>query len=185
VKGIVFTEFLEMVEEEHSPAFLEDVIAEANLASGGAYTAVGQYPDEELLTLLRLVSEKTGTAEQILLKRFGERIFKTFCKRYHRIIRSTPNAYMLFEQVENTIHREVKKLYPDAECPSFELERHSPIRYSLIYNSSRPLGDLCEGIIRAALSHHGERGSISRTELQSHPKTRIRFEITIRGDKDE
>jgi hypothetical protein len=92
---------------------------------------------------------------------------------------------MLFEQFENTIHREVKKLYPDAECPTFELERHSPVRYSLIYNSLRPLGDLCEGIIQAALQHHGENGSLTRTELESHPKTRIRFEITIRGNKDE
>lgn len=185
MKGIVFTEFLEMVEEEQSPAFLEDVIVEANLTSGGAYTAVGQYPFEELVTLVQLVSEKTGVTAPDLLKRFGERIFKTFCKRYHKLLHETHSAYNLFEQVENTIHREVKKLYPDAECPWFEIERHSPVRYSLIYNSSRPLGDLCEGIIIAALRHHGERGSISRTELQSHPKTRIRFEITILGGKDE
>jgi hypothetical protein len=185
VRGIIFTEFLEMVEEEHSPAFLEDVIAEANLASGGAYTAVGHYPYEELVALVQLVSEKTDVTAPVLLKRFGGRIFKTFCQRYHKLLHETHSAYNLFQQVENTIHREVKKLYPNAECPSFEIERHSPVSYSLIYNSSRPLGDLCEGMILAALRHHKETGSILRTELEPHPKTLIRFDITIRGGTDE
>ncbi|MEJ2125180.1 MAG: heme NO-binding domain-containing protein [Alphaproteobacteria bacterium] len=184
MKGIIFTEFLEMVEEENSSAFLEDVIAAAKLGSGGAYTAVGNYPCEELLKLVRLVSTKTNTTEAILLKRFGERIFMTFCERFHGLIHHSHSSYNLFEQVEHTIHREVKKLYPDAECPTFELERQSPLRYSLIYNSPKPLGDLCEGIINAVLKYHGEKVILVRTTLQSSPITRIRFDFTIQGGRD-
>ena len=44
MKGIVFTEFLEMVEDKFSADMVDDIIDDCDLASGGAYTAVGTYP---------------------------------------------------------------------------------------------------------------------------------------------
>lgn len=40
MKGIVFTEFLEMVESHHSADMVDDIIDAARLVSGGIYTAV-------------------------------------------------------------------------------------------------------------------------------------------------
>jgi len=41
MKGIVFTEFLEMVENKFSPELADRIIEGAEVPSGGVYTAVG------------------------------------------------------------------------------------------------------------------------------------------------
>ena len=50
--GIVFTEFMEMVEERFSPEVLDRIMEQAAPANQGAYTAVGYYPHEEILALV-------------------------------------------------------------------------------------------------------------------------------------
>ena len=51
MKGVVFTEFLDMVADRFSPDMVEDIIDDAQLPSGGAYTAVGTYPHEEMVAM--------------------------------------------------------------------------------------------------------------------------------------
>lgn len=43
MKGIVFTEFVDMVEAQFSADMVDDILDDAAPASGGAYTAVGTY----------------------------------------------------------------------------------------------------------------------------------------------
>lgn len=181
MRGIVFTEFLEMVEASYSPELLEKVIDEADLASKGVYTAVGSYDHNELLALVGVLAKNTGTSEHDLLRNFGERIFETFLTRYSRFFIEPDAAVDFLDSVENHVHGEVKKLYPDAECPNFVTERHGPGHFSLIYTSPRPLGDLCEGLLRATLRHFGEQADITRTDLETTPLTQVRFDVIRRG----
>ncbi|MCZ7680611.1 MAG: heme NO-binding domain-containing protein [Sandaracinaceae bacterium] len=60
MKGIVFTELLEMVEERYSLEVVDRIIERAELPSGGVYTAVGTYPHAEMGRLLRELSAATG-----------------------------------------------------------------------------------------------------------------------------
>jgi len=41
--GIVFTSLVEMLEDNISPEFADEVLVEANLENDGAFTAVGYY----------------------------------------------------------------------------------------------------------------------------------------------
>ena len=41
MKGLIFNELLDFVERHAGSTMLEEVLEEADLASGGAYTAVG------------------------------------------------------------------------------------------------------------------------------------------------
>lgn len=43
MKGIIFTEFLEMVEDRFSPEIADRIIEASDLPSRGVYTAVGTY----------------------------------------------------------------------------------------------------------------------------------------------
>ncbi|MBA1333177.1 heme transporter CcmB, partial [Candidatus Endoriftia persephone str. Guaymas] len=43
MKGIVFSKFIEFVEERFSPEMADDIIESSDLPSGGAYTSVGTY----------------------------------------------------------------------------------------------------------------------------------------------
>ncbi|MEM0912514.1 MAG: heme NO-binding domain-containing protein, partial [Pseudomonadota bacterium] len=53
MKGIVFDEFTEMVEEVFGDDMLDDILDENadKLSSGGAYTSVGTYDHNDLVTL--------------------------------------------------------------------------------------------------------------------------------------
>ncbi|MCP4964259.1 MAG: hypothetical protein GY926_03390 [bacterium] len=60
MKGVVFTEFVEMVEEKFSPEIAERIIESSDLPSQGIYTAVGTYGHTEMLQLVTRLSEETG-----------------------------------------------------------------------------------------------------------------------------
>ena len=52
MKGIIFTSFLDLVEEKFGMEMLEEVISSANLPNKGAYTAVGTYDHAELVQMV-------------------------------------------------------------------------------------------------------------------------------------
>lgn len=182
MKGVVFTEFMEMVEARYSPALLEHLVDKAALPSKCAYTAVGTYPAGEMISLVSLLSTKTGAPVPALLKLYGEHLFGRFEVKYPRFFDQVSNAFDFLARVENHIHKEVIKLYPDAELPSFTIETHSPSYFCMVYSSSRPFGDLCEGLIVGCLKHFGETAEIIREDLQDAPLTRVRFNIRKTGD---
>ena len=53
--------------------------------------------------------------------------------------------------------------------------------FSMVYSSTRALGDLCEGLIIGALRHFNETAELVREDLESGPKTRVRFQIFKSG----
>jgi len=56
MKGIIFREFIDMVEAQFSPQMVDDIIQASTLASGGAYTSVGTYPHDEMFQLVEQLS---------------------------------------------------------------------------------------------------------------------------------
>ena len=60
MKGVVFTELLEMVEARFSLGVVDTIITRSAPASGAHYTSVGTYPSEELVALVRELSAVTA-----------------------------------------------------------------------------------------------------------------------------
>ena len=82
MKGIIFTAFLDLVEEKFGMEMLEDVISSANLPNEGAYTAVGTYDHDELITMVVILSEKSAIAVEDLVKAFGQYLFGVLSETY-------------------------------------------------------------------------------------------------------
>lgn len=160
MKGMVFTEFLAMVGQQCSEDMVDDIIDDADLPHGGAYTAVGTYPFGEMVTLIVALSKRTGLPVTELIHRFGYYLFGRFNSLYPDFIISQPDTMSLLASIESIIHVEVRKLYPDAELPSFEVESQTPQALSLIYRSPRCLADLASGLIEGALQHYKETDQI-------------------------
>ena len=76
------TEFPDVVADRFSPDMVEDMIDDAQLPSGSAYTAVGTYPNEEMVAMLVALSQHSGVAVPALLKVFGEHLFVRFVHAY-------------------------------------------------------------------------------------------------------
>ena len=165
MKGIVFTELIEMIEARYSVDLADRIIDECELASGGAYTAVGTYDHSELVALVMKLSELTATPVPELIREFGRHLFGRFLVLYPQFFDGVPDALRLLEGIESVIHFEVLKLYPDAQLPRFDVCRKDSSTLELIYHSDRHLEDLAEGLIEACVAHFGDPIAISREAM--------------------
>jgi hypothetical protein len=176
MKGVVFTEFLGLVEQKFSADMVDDIIDDADLPHGGAYTAVGTYPFPEMVALIVALSKRTGLAVPVLIHTFGQYLFGRFFVLYPAFINACDSTIELVSHIEQVIHTEVRKLYPDAELPAFEVESHTAQRLSVVYRSPRCLADLAVGLIDGAVAHYGEQGHLHLTrEALDAEGTAVRF----------
>jgi hypothetical protein len=178
MKGIVFTKFIEMMETTWSVDFAEQIIEESDLPTGGVYTAVGTYDHREIVTMVLKLSERTETPVPELLRAFGNFLFGQFTKLYPSFLIGQTSAIDFVASIESVIHVEVRKLYPDAELPKFDVREHRPDYLEIVYQSDRHLGDLAQGLMEAAVSHFGEDGKICvEKEELSEPGDPICFRM--------
>ena len=160
--GMVFTEFCSMVEKEFSADMVDDIIEMSDLPSGGAYTSVGYYSHQEMLSLVSSLSHKTGIPAPELVRLFGIRLFDFFTENYPQFFVGCSGSFEFLETIDNHIHAEVRKLYPNAAPPSFEFLSEKPGVAKLIYRSNRPFADLAEGLILGCADYFGEKIALDR-----------------------
>lgn len=165
MKGVVFTEFLELVEEKFGYEVVDKIIMASDSPTGGAYTAVGTYPFSELAGMLGHLSKITGLDPKDLLTVFGKHLFNTFHKTYQHFFEGTEDAFEFLMHIEDYIHVEVKKLYPDAELPRFESYKSDPNTLHLIYTSERKLYPLAQGLIERSLEHFETKAEVEHKLL--------------------
>lgn len=175
MKGVVFTEFLEMVEVRFSADMVDDIIADAELPHVGAYTAVGTYPHEEMVAMVVALSERSGIAVGELLKGFGEHLFARFVVAYPVFFEGATDAFTFLSGIDGIIHVEVRKLYPDAELPKFDVEQHDAERLVLLYDSRRHFEDLADGMMRGCIAHFGGGIAVARETVGDGAARRERF----------
>lgn len=165
MKGIIFTEFLDMVEQMFGYRMVDTLLLTTELPSGGVYTSVGTYQHTEMVNLVISLSNKSEIPVSDLLRTFGTFLFNSFTKTYHHFMERAPDAFSLLESIHNHIHFEVRKLYPDAELPHFEIERESESTLIMTYTSARKMADLAFGLIEGCTNYYKEKVVISQIPL--------------------
>jgi hypothetical protein len=165
VKGIVFREFIDMVESQFSVETADAIIQSSSLSTHGAYTSVGTYPHQEMVDLVSNLSVKTGIAVPDLLQHFGRHLFGRFVEIHPGMTNAFSDVFSLLSALENTIHVDVNKLYRDAELPTFSYEQDNQQKMVFIYRSRRRMADFAQGLIDGCIAHFKENISIQREEL--------------------
>ncbi|MFC3108388.1 heme NO-binding domain-containing protein [Undibacterium arcticum] len=171
--GMVFTEFMEMVEDRFSPAIADSVIESAKLPHGGAYTAVGYYAHEEIIALVVGLSKQTGIPVPDLVTAFGQHLLKRFSEIYPQMFASHTSLFSFVASIDAEIHREVRKLYPQAQLPRFTVLEIEERVMRLAYESPRSMEALAVGLMLGAAEHFGEQVKISHTAgtVEGRPAT--------------
>lgn len=178
MKGVVFTEFLDMVEAKHGADMVDDIIEDCDLASGGSYTAVGTYPHTEMVSLMVAFSQRIDCDTTTLLKDFGQHLFTRFHALYPSFFDNVHSAMDFMEGIEHIIHAEVRKLYPDAELPKFDVEYRDAHQLRMIYDSHRHFEDLAEGLIQGCIQHFGVPHLLEREDFAENQAGKTRFILT-------
>ncbi|MEQ8908539.1 MAG: heme NO-binding domain-containing protein [Vicingaceae bacterium] len=156
MKGIVFTEFLEMVEDKFGLLTLDKVVEENKLASGGAYTAVGTYDHAEMVLLVTNLSKEVNVPVGDLLEVYGKHFFDVLLQSYPSFFQGVKSAFQFLSSIENHIHVEVLKLYPDAELPSFDISQVDDKTLKMVYHSERKLAAFAKGLIEGCIAYFKE-----------------------------
>lgn len=165
MKGIIFREFLELIEQKHGYEIIDETIEKSNLKSNGVYTTVGTYDHKELFELARHICEKTNTSMNDLFIQFGEYVFTIFTKSYLEMIDIYDDPLDFLERIEDTIHVQVLKLYPEAELPKFKTTRITKDTLEMHYSSVRKMSDFAFGLINGCLKHFKTEATVEKIIL--------------------
>lgn len=166
MKGMVFTEFVGMVESKFGMDVSDEMFDRAKPASGGAYAATGTYPHEELVSLVVALSGITGAPVPDLVHAFGKHLFATLAGAYPQYLSRCAGVFEFLSSIDGHIHVEVRKIYPEAELPRFKSRTLEEGRVlELEYRSPRRFDALAHGLLEGAIEHFGEPATIERRPL--------------------
>ena len=180
MKGIVFTEFLEMVESQFGLETVDTIIEAADLPSEGIYTSVGTYDFNEMVSLLTELSSITKIDLNELIYTFGHYLFSSLGNAHPEVIQAYNSPLSLLYSIEDHIHVHVQKLYPDAELPTFKILDKTDSELTMIYCSSRGLYRLAHGLIEKAFEHFNKTAKVTY-ELLKDDGTEVKFHIVQNG----
>ncbi|MCT4624048.1 MAG: heme NO-binding domain-containing protein [Schleiferiaceae bacterium] len=177
MKGVVFTELLEMVEEKFGYSTVDSIIEKSNLPNDGAYTSIGTYDFSEMGSLVLNLHKETKIPIPDLLQTYGEYFFSFLAKNYTPFLDRANGLFDFLDSIHNYIHVEVKKLYPDAELPAFETVERNEVKMVMNYTSERKLGDFAKGLMLKSGEYFNEDISIEAIAL-NESGSQIQFVIT-------
>jgi hypothetical protein len=178
MKGLIFIELLKMAELAFGEDQVDNILDSITLPSGASYTAVGYYDCSELIILVDAFSRLSDVSKPDLERQFGHWVMNAFKAGYPDFFDKHHNALDMLEAIENDIHVEVRKLYPDAELPSFKAIRSGDAALDLEYISKNPLVRFCQGLIEGCFEQYGQTGKIDMVDYSSNGRGHAQFYIS-------
>lgn len=176
MKGIVFTEFLEMVEQEFGLEVVDKIITASKLETEGVYTSVGTYNFFEMQKLLTNLSAETGIAVNDLIYAYGLYFFDVLTKHHKDIFSLYNNPIEMLASIENHIHVQVRKIYPGAELPTFQILDQSEDYLEMVYYSERSMYMFAKALMVKTFEHYHENSKID-FELLEKNGSKVKFMI--------
>ena len=176
MKGIVFTEFLELVEKKFGLEMVDTIIQKSNLDSGGIYTSIGTYSFSEMLSLLTNLSNITSISIDDLLFVYAEHFFTVIEKSYPDMLTRYKDPIEMLSSIEHHIHVEVRKIYHDAELPTFEVLEKTDNKLVMIYKSSRAMHHFGLGLMNKTFEYFNTKSDISLEKIKEDG-TIVKFTI--------
>lgn len=176
MKGIVFTEFLDLVEDKFGLEMVDKIITQSELESEGVYTAIGTYRFSEMLQLLQNLSTNTGVSTDDLLLVYAEHFFNVLKDSYPGLLATYKDPIEMISSIESHIHVEVQKIYPDAELPTFIVAEKTENSLIMIYKSSRAMHHFGLGLMNKTFEHFNSTAKIVLEKIKDDG-TEVRFII--------
>jgi hypothetical protein len=104
-------------------------------------------------------------------------MLQRFVALYPQFFDNVDNCFDFLDTIENKVHVEVQKLYPEAELPSFDSMK-SENGMQLIYRSNRPFSALAYGLIRGSATYFNEDIDIEMDDQSSDGKSFVVFTLS-------
>lgn len=162
MKGIIFNVTEKAVTELLGEDAWDDLLDDAGLM--GDYTALGTYPDEELLALISAAAVKTGHDPADVQRLVGRQVLPHLVASIEDFLDPDLDVFEFLASIHSIIHVEVKKLDPNAQPPDVIPKRISDDELQLTYRSERGLSPLAEGLVLGAGDYYNDPVTIEVLE---------------------
>jgi hypothetical protein len=176
MKGIVFTEFLDLVEDKFGLEMVDKIISQSTLESEGIYTSIGTYSFSEMLQLLENLSKNTAISIDDLLLVYAEHFFSVIEKSYPGLLATYKDPIEMLASIEDHIHIEVRKIYPEAELPTFVIKDRKDKSLVMIYKTSRAMHHFGLGLMNKTFEHFNTTATIVLEKIKEDG-TEVKFII--------
>jgi hypothetical protein len=181
MKGMVFTELVEFVENQFGFDVADAMIEASMLEEKGAYTQAANYTFEELVAIVSRLAEITKIPMGELIEAYGRHLFGRIVGLYPPMVGNFSSCLPFIAQVDTFIHPQVKKLYPDADLPSFSVISLTENELVIDYSSTKPLMPLARGLMFGSADYFGETIEISQDDTIHDAGQLARFTVKRHG----
>src|SRR5690606_13678721 len=116
---------------------------------------------------------------QQVLEDFGKSLFPQLVAVFPELAVGYGDTFALLMSVENVIHQEGLKLYPDADLPRLEVKREREDVMTVSYSSRRCMARFAFGMSKGCIAHFGE--SIEATVTPDSQNVDALFRLVRKG----
>lgn len=181
MKGIIFNLLEDVVTQHYGADTWDDLLAAAQV--DGAFTSLGSYEDDKLLRLVHAAAQKLNLPPDTIVRWFGTHAIPLLVKKYPAFFHRHDNTRAFLLTLNSIIHPEVRKLYPGADVPDFDMDASASNVLVMGYYSKRKLCALAEGLITGAATHYGENVTIHHPTCIHRGDAICRLELSFTKNK--
>ena len=154
MKGLVFNLLEAVVTRSYGEDTWDALLDVAQL--DGAYTSLGNYPDEQISALVLAASQALKLSPNEVLRWFGREAMAVMVERYPTFFLAHQSTRPFVLSLNSIIHPEVRKIYQGADVPVFDFDDQPDGSLLMGYHSARKLCALAQGFVEGAGRHYGE-----------------------------
>ncbi|WP_157956873.1 heme NO-binding domain-containing protein [Salinicola aestuarinus] len=159
MKGVIFVELMNFMDEQFGGEFTERVVDEVALPNNAAFTSVGNYPSVQAADMVATAARLADADAADLCERFGLYLFQRFEVRFPHLLTRYQSARELLDHVQSHIHEEVKVIYPGATPPEV-VTHEGPEGYVVIYRSHRAFAHIAYGLVQQCITFYGDNSTV-------------------------
>jgi hypothetical protein len=113
-----------------------------------------------------------------MIEAFGYYLFSKLSDQYPQLLVQFTNSLECIFHLDQTIHRNVKKLHPNAELPSMDaIFNDEKDELILNYDSKRPFMFLAKGLIQGCIDYYCDEISVSMIDLSNGQSNKAQFTL--------
>lgn len=177
MKGIIFNLLESYIEKNFDDDIVETIFDENDLITKEPFVGPGTYPDEDLYLLIDKTSKYANKEKNAILFDLGKHMLHKVLLKYPEFTKNISHPKDFILSVDQVIHVEVKKLYPDATTPGFIYKEISNDKLEMTYLSNRKFCFLAEGLLEGTKEYFGKKFTYKQTQCKLHCGDRCLFEI--------
>ncbi|WOH60161.1 heme NO-binding domain-containing protein [Bradyrhizobium sp. BWC-3-1] len=178
MKGVVFNLLEAVVRRDYGDDAWEALLDAAG--TDGAYSSLGNYPDEELVKLVGAASSALKMPADDVVRWFGRNALPLLAKTHPHFFTAHKSTRPFLLTLNDVIHAEVRKLYPGADVPVFTYDTSSSDFLLMHYRSHRKLCALAEGFIQATAAYYAEELSLDQLECMNRGDDKCVLRVSVK-----